>query len=319
MKTTVFKIFLIFTISFSLIAGPYKSYISVLSYSNNHIFIIQNGLPNLLILKSLNEDNTFIENIFLKIFLLINSGNYQAGEYDILNKSLFEIHNQFIKGKTITHQITIIPGMNKYDVTELINNSSLIQDCIELSCLEPIYGFNEGMIIPDTFFYKKGMKASNILTTSSQNLVNFLQTIWIDKPETNPLKSIGEALILASIVEKEAGNDEEKGMISSVFLQRLSLGMRLQADPTIIYGLLPSFDGDIKRKDIKDKNNKFNTYVIKGLPPTSIAISSKSSIEAAILSEPGDYLYFVANKEGSHYFSKTYNEHLEAVKLYQLQ
>ena len=108
-------------------------------------------------------------------------------------------------------------------------------------------------------------------------------------------------------------------MISSVFLQRISLSMKLQADPTIIYGLLPSFDGDIKRKDIKDKNNKFNTYVIKALPPTSIAISSKSSIEAAILSEPGDYLYFVANKEGSHYFSKTYNEHLEAVKLYQLQ
>ena len=127
------------------------------------------------------------------------------------------------------------------------------------------------------------------------------------------------SLILASIIEKEAGNDFEKNKIAGVFLKRLKINMRLQADPTIIYGLLPNFDGDIKKSNIKDKKNPYNTYVIKSLPPTPIAVSSKSSIEASILSEPGEYLFFVANKKGSHYFSKTYNEHLEAVKLYQLK
>ena len=95
--------------------------------------------------------------------------------------------------------------------------------------------------------------------------------------------------------------------------------MKLQADPTIIYGLMPNFNGDITRSNLKDKNNLYNTYTIKSLPPSPISVSSKTSIEAAILSEPGDYLYFVANKKGSHYFSKTYKEHLEAVKLYQLK
>ena len=128
-----------------------------------------------------------------------------------------------------------------------------------------------------------------------------------------------DSLILASIIEKEAGNDSEKKQIASVFLKRLEVGMKLQADPTIIYGLMPNFNGDITRSNLKDKNNLYNTYTIKSLPPSPISVSSKTSIEAAILSESGDYLYFVANKKGSHYFSKTYKEHLEAVKLYQLK
>jgi len=120
-------------------------------------------------------------------------------------------------------------------------------------------------------------------------------------------------LILASIIEKEAGNDSEKVIISSVFLKRLDLGMKLQADPTIIYGLFPNFDGDIKKSDILDSNNKFNTYMIKGLPPTPISISSPSSIEAAANSLPGEYLFFVADSPSSHYFSKTYDEHKKKV------
>jgi UPF0755 protein len=104
-------------------------------------------------------------------------------------------------------------------------------------------------------------------------------------------------------------------LIAGVFLKRLTLGMRLQADPTIIYGLLPNFDGDIKKSDILNKNNLYNTYMIKGLPPTPISMASLSSIEAAINSVPGNYLYFVANSKTSHYFSKTYEEHLEMINI----
>ena len=209
--------------------------------------------------------------------------------------------------------------MNKYDIDDLINNSFLINDCQYLNCIQSDYNFTEGMILPDTYYYKKGMKASLLLKRSSADLMKFVESIWTTKPTTNPLKSIKDSLILASIVEKEAGNELEKNKIAGVFLKRLSIKMKLQADPTIIYGLMPNFDGDIKRSDLKDKKNTYNTYVINSLPPTPIAVSSKSSIKVSILSEPGEYLFFVANKKGSHYFSKTYNEHLEAVKLYQLK
>jgi UPF0755 protein len=134
------------------------------------------------------------------------------------------------------------------------------------------------------------------------------------KPDNNILKNKYQALILASIVEKEAGNHSEKSDIASVFLKRISIGMKLQADPTIIYGLLPNFDGDIRKSDILDKNNIYNTYMINGLPPTPISISSPSSIEAVILSTPGEYLFFVANSPNSHYFSRTYAEHLNMIK-----
>ena len=105
--------------------------------------------------------------------------------------------------------------------------------------------------------------------------------------------------------------------IGGVFLNRLKIKMKLQADPTIIYGLMPDFNGDITKKDLRDKSNLYNTYVIKSLPPTPISMPTKSSLDAAIMNSPNEYLFFVADGEGKHIFSKTYNEHLEYVNLYQ--
>ena len=158
------------------------------------------------------------------------------------------------------------------------------------------------------------MKASDLLNKSHKKLDNLLNAIWLKKPDNDILKNKYQALILASIIEKEAGNHSEKPDIAGVFLKRISIDMKLQADPTIIYGLLPNFDGDIRKSDILDKNNIYNTYMIKGLPPTPISMSSVSSIEAAILSTPGEYLFFVANSPDSHYFSRTYDEHLNMIK-----
>jgi UPF0755 protein len=153
------------------------------------------------------------------------------------------------------------------------------------------------------------MKASSILIKSHERLDNYLDNNMKDKSMNKE-----DILILASIIEKEAGNDEEKLEISGVFLKRLSIDMKLQADPTIIYGLLPNFDGDIKKSDILNRNNKYNTYMINGLPPTPISISSLSSIDAAINGSPGEYLFFVADSPTSHYFSKTYEEHVNKIK-----
>ena len=141
--------------------------------------------------------------------------------------------------------------------------------------------------------------------------------IWEKKPADNPLKTKYEGIILASIIEKESSSINEKKLIGGVFLHRLNINMRLQADPTIIYGLMPTFNGDITKSDLMDKNNFYNTYVIESLPPTPISMPTKSSLDAAIMNSPNEYLFFVADDKGEHIFSKTYSEHLEYVNLYQ--
>jgi len=252
----------------------------------------------------------FINKLFLKVLIECNDLNLiQHGEYDISKKSIKTIINDMNNGETITHKIKINEGITKYDLENLIDESFLINDCSYLKCLDNKYSFNEGVLYPDTYYYKKGMKASSILIKSHERLDEYLNNKINDDAMSKE-----DILILASIIEKEAGNDQEKLKISGVFLKRLSINMKLQADPTIIYGLLPNFDGDIKKTDILDRNNKYNTYMINGLPPTPISISSLSSIDAAIEGSPGDYLFFVADSSTSHYFSKSYKEHLNKIE-----
>ena len=290
------------------IYSPYKAFIEHIPVYEETIIDIDPG-------ESINEVFSKITslNIVNKLFLksLIKSNNLnliQRGEYDITKKSIKNIIIDMNNGKTVTHKIKINEGITIFDLENLIDQSLLINDCSFLKCLESKYSFNEGILYPDTYYYKKGMKASSILIKSHERLDNYLDNNMKDKSMNKE-----DILILASIIEKEAGNDEEKLEISGVFLKRLSIDMKLQADPTIIYGLLPNFDGDIKKSDILNRNNKYNTYMINGLPPTPISISSLSSIDAAINGSPGEYLFFVADSPTSHYFSKTYEEHVNKI------
>ena len=290
------------------IYSPYKAFIE-------HIPVYEETIIDIYPGESINEVFSKITtlNIVNKLFLksLIKSNNLnliQRGEYDITKKSIKNIIIDMNNGKTVTHKIKINEGITIFDLENLLDQSLLINDCSFLKCLESKYSFNEGILYPDTYYYKKGMKASSILIKSHERLDNYLDNNMKDKSMNKE-----NILILASIIEKEAGNDEEKLEISGVFLKRLSIDMKLQADPTIIYGLLPNFDGDIKKSDILDKNNKYNTYMINGLPPTPISIVSINSISAAANAEIGEYLYFVADTPNSHYFSKTYQEHLNKI------
>ena len=294
--------------------GPYKAFLNSNPIQDKNFIDVYEGSTMYAVLDNLKLSSS-INKLFFRIYLNTNSiKSFQAGEYDIENKDFKEIIDLLIKGKTHTHTLTIIEGMNIYDLEKELEDSFLINDCSFLVCIKTIYPFKEGILYPDTYFYKKGMKASDILNKSHKKLDDFLKTIWRKKADNDILKDKYQALILASIIEKEAGNHSEKPDIAAVFLKRISIGMKLQADPTIIYGLLPKFDGDIRKSDILDKNNIYNTYMIKGLPPTPISMSSMSSIEAAILSTPGEYLFFVANSPSSHYFSRTYDEHLDMIK-----
>ena len=312
MKTLFYiNLIIIFTIS---ILGPYYAFINFEPAKDEYI-VVKQGESMTRTLDNLVKSN-ILDTIFFKVFLSIeNIDSFQAGKYKVEEKNLKEIFLDLSQGHTYTHKIVIKDGANIYDVQKELENSFLDIDCFNLNCIKRQTPFKEGILYPDTYFYKDSMKASSLLQASHERLFNTVSKLWLNKPPNNPLKNINEAIILASIIEKEAGNNQEKPLIAGVFLKRLTLGMRLQADPTIIYGLLPNFDGDIKKSDILNKNNLYNTYMIKGLPPTPISMASQSSIEAAINSVPGNYLYFVANSKTSHYFSKTYKEHLEMINI----
>jgi UPF0755 protein len=149
-------------------------------------------------------------------------------------------------------------------------------------------------------------------------MAQVLKTAWEARTEDLPLENPEEALVLASIVEKETGLPEERETIAGVFVRRLQRGMRLQTDPTVIYGLGESFDGNLRRRDLRS-DTPYNTYTRHGLPPTPICMPGEAAIRAALNPAPGDSLYFVSRGDGSHQFSATLTEHNAAVRRYQLK
>ena len=260
-----------------------------------------------------------LEQNLLKIFLYTNNIQLiQAGHYDVQSKTWSEIFVDFSEGNIKEYRFKIQEGTNIFDLKKLLLSSKLKLDCPNFNCLKNQLNFTEGTLMPETYFYNFNSPASNILIKSQDSFIEYAELLWEKKQPSNPLKTLDEAIILASIVEKEAGNNKEKPIIAGVFLNRLNLNMRLQADPTIIYGLLPNFNGNITKLNLQDSSNRYNTYKIKGLPPTPIAMISKSSLEAVILGIPNNYVYFVAKGDGTHYFSTKYADHLKAVRKFQL-
>ena len=307
----------IFLIALFTLYGSLKSFynnkITIESFTyevkpNSSVLDLYNGIYD--------SNNFFEKSLFLIGIYLFDLRTIQAGEY-LIDDSLYKVLTKMKLGETITYKFVISDGTNKFDLGSYINTLKLNNDCKDFSCIDLINNSIEGLLLPDTYFYKKNTNLSLLLKKSSIELKNYVDIIWKDKPIDNPLKTKYEGIILASIIEKESSSLEEKMKIGGVFLNRLKIKMKLQADPTIIYGLMPDFNGDITKKDLRDKSNLYNTYVINSLPPTPISMPTKSSLDAAIMNSPNEYLFFVADGEGKHIFTKTYNEHLEYVNLYQ--
>jgi len=176
----------------------------------------------------------------------------------------------------------------------------------------------EGRFLPETYHFSKGTSDLDILRRAYAAMEQVLQQEWAQRAEGLPLESPYEALILASIVEKETGRAAERPIIAGVFIRRLERGMKLQADPTVIYGLGERFDGNITRAHLRE-DTPYNTYVHKGLPPTPIALPGRAAIHGVLHPQEGDSLFFVAKGDGSHHFSATLAEHNRAVRYYQLR
>ncbi|MEE2683892.1 MAG: endolytic transglycosylase MltG [Pseudomonadota bacterium] len=246
----------------------------------------------------------------------------KAGEYQIeSNTSALNILKLFIDGEVITHQFTIIEGWSFNQLLEelrsntVIRNTGLTENEIMISL--GISANNlEGQFLAETYNFIRGDTDLDILSNAHDLLNTTLDEVW-NTGQNYVLRDSYQALILASIIEKEAGVADERAIISGVFSNRLNKGMRLQSDPTVIYGVGSSFDGDITFAHLND-NNDYNTYRINGLPPTPICLVGRESLVAAVLPDINEYFYFVAtgNSDGRHFFSSNLEDHNKAVEVY---
>jgi|TARA_B100001059_G_scaffold144987_1_gene144888 UPF0755 protein len=245
----------------------------------------------------------------------------KAGLYELDSTSVIDNIRRINQGAQVSFSFTIIEGQPLREViTNIAKQTHLKQDLDEENLAKQISNKDEnleGWLFPDTYHYHSEDTASSVLKRAYSKMQTELDNAWQNRAHDLILNSPYEALILASIIEKETGLASERPLISAVFTNRLKSNMRLQTDPTVIYGIGADFDGDIKRKDLTTYT-PYNTYKIKGLPPTPIAMPSRAALLAAVNPPESEYVYFVAKGDGSHQFSKTLKEHNRAVQQYQL-
>ncbi len=230
--------------------------------------------------------------------------------------------DDLVNGNTIRYRFTLYEGWTLRETLEAMREHPQIvmgDDNIDgirnrLGIAEPS---PEGWIYPDTYLFEKGTNNLKLLRQGYELMKEKLTVAWETRNPELPFETPYEALILASIIEKETAVDRERRRIAGVFISRLKRGIMLQTDPTVIYGLGEAFDGDLRRRDLK-KDTPYNSYTRTGLPPTPIAMPSEKSIIAALNPEITGDLYFVSKGDGSHHFSRTYEEHRTAVHRYQL-
>ena len=251
----------------------------------------------------------------------IKSGTYEIKEGAPLKDTL----SLFASGKEFHFSLTFVEGSRFEDWQKQLSSAPYLErltvEQSEADLAQELgieNGKLEGWFLPETYAYTTHASDLSLLRRAHQDMETFLQQSWEKRQANLPYKTPYEALIMASIIEKETGQPDERAQIAAVFVNRLRLGMKLQTDPTVIYGVKDRYDGNIRRSDLTDKN-PYNTYVIDGLPPTPIAMPGKASIEAALNPLASDYLYFVAKGGGAHYFSKTLDEHNRAVREYILK
>jgi UPF0755 protein len=254
------------------------------------------------------------------------SSALKTGEYQIpANASMSDLLLLVTSGKVIDYPVTFIEGWSFKQLREALSKLENIRHTIDkldddtlMKAIDAEGVHPEGRFYPDTYRYTASMSDVDILRLSYGNMEKRLNEEW-DKREKNlPLKTKEQALILASIIEKETGAAEERPEISGVFINRLRKGMRLQTDPTVIYGMGDSYKGNIRKKDLL-QDTPYNTYTRSGLPPTPIAMPGGDAIHAAVHPAKTKALYFVAKGNGKHKFSATLTEHNEAVIKYQLK
>jgi UPF0755 protein len=252
------------------------------------------------------------------------AGKLHAGEYALEpGLSPRALLTKMAAGDVIQHHFTIVEGWTFAQLREALARDpglkpslAAVDDAGVMRQLGAADTLPEGWFLPETYNYVKGMDDADILRRARKAMQDALDKLWNSRAPDLPLVSPYQALILASIVEKETARADERPLIAGVFLHRLKTGMKLQTDPTVIYGLGAAYDGNLRRADL-DTDTPFNTYTREGLPPTPIAMPGAASLAAALHPASTDALYFVARGDGSHEFSATLEAHNRAVMRFQ--
>jgi UPF0755 protein len=248
----------------------------------------------------------------------------KAGEYEIEpGLTPRDLLDKLVTGQVLLHSLTIVDGWRVQDLLTAMRRNPDVLATLPATSVDVMEklgtpGVNsEGQFLPETYRFASGTTDVEILRQAHAALARTLSAAWMNRDPSIPLHNIDELLVMASIVEKESGLPEELPKIAGLYLHRLKIGMRLQADPTVIYGLGDSYDGDLHTIDLRT-DGPYNTYTRTGLPPTAIALPGAAAIEATAHPENTDALYFVASGrgDGSHVFSATLGEHNAAVAKY---
>ena len=319
---------LVFFIIFSYFYSEYKSFLNLeLNIKTPIYFSIEKGDNFEALSKKLKSyhilNNTYYFNFYGRITGYAKK--IQAGEY-FINPGLrpAELIHIFTSGNVAQHSITLLEGWNIKKMLNALSSNKILNKNLKNYRSESLLnelGIEEvnpeGLFFPDTYYFTRGTSDIELLKRAHQRLMAILHDEWRDRAPNLPYANKYEALIMASIIEKETAVPHERAMIAGVFVRRLENKMRLQTDPTVIYAMGEEYDGNIRKKDLRI-DSPYNTYRYFGLPPSPIALVGREAIHAALHPEDGDTFYFVAKKDGTHYFSKTLDEHNRAVRKYQL-
>ena len=248
----------------------------------------------------------------------------KAGNYEITaGTTPYSLLQKLARGEESLRALTLVEGWNWRQVRAALAreealqpDSAALSDAALMQRLGRVGVPPEGRFFPDTYTYAKGSSDLAVLRRALHAMDRHLEAAWAQRASDSPLKSPEQALILASIVEKETGRASDRPMIAGVFSNRLRIGMLLQTDPTVIYGLGDQFDGNLRKRDLQT-DTPWNTYTRAGLPPTPIAMPGKAALLAAVQPQATKALYFVAKGDGSSHFSASLDEHNRAVNRYQ--
>ena len=287
-----------------------------------HVYQLEPGAGGTAVVAQLEQAGCTRAGWEWKLLMRLEPRIYQAGEYrleaGLRPAGLLDL---LASGQVIQYRVTLVEGWTFRELLDALSRHEVLRHQLAADDPEALsrlllaldIAHPEGWFLPETYQFTRGDSDVDILTRAHIAMQRTLEQAWQARLPDLPLRTPYELLTLASIIEKETALDEERGHIAGVFIRRLEKGMRLQTDPTVIYGLGEGYDGDIRSRDLKT-DTPYNTYTRHGLPPTPIAMPGRASLFAAARPAPGDTLYFVANGEGGHRFSATLEEHRAAVR-----
>jgi UPF0755 protein len=327
MVNFIFRAFLALLALVAAVAGwlAWKAYTEPLTFPSPYAFDVRPGSTLTAVARELGSAGVLRQPIALIALGRVQGKDraIKAGSYEIESGiTMPQLLAKLTQGDVMQSSFVIVEGATFGDVKRALRGNADVKNTLldlpdsEIMARLGAEGYPEGRFFPDTYYFASGSTDAAILNRALKAMDKRLAAGWEQRSTELPFKTPYEALILASIVEKETGKAVDRPLIASVFVNRLRKGMRLQSDPTVIYGMGARFDGDLRKRDL-ESDSAYNTYTREGLPPTPIALPSQAALDATLNPPPTDYLYFVARGDGTSKFSSTLADHNRAVSRFQ--